>query len=460
MRVLVKSFLFLFVIAALVSTAAWYWAGRGEGPRIQIRQPDKYIGQASTADVAITSPDGQFSRVEVTVEQGDHTFPVFSLAQPADGGAARESAETLYVMRPIGKAALPELRSGPARIVVHAARPVLYGLRQLESEAARDVDVRLEPPRVAVVSTLHYVNHGGAEFVVYRATPNDVESGVRVGEKAYPGFPGSAVGINDEAVRVAFFALLPEDALSTPIQVYARDGAGAEAVASLDHRPFPKPFQRSRISIDDRFLQHVVPQIAAANPAKQLSTAPADMLGSFLKINGDLRRENNAAIAQLASQTAPRMLWRGPFKALTNAAVEARFADNRTYVYQGKEVDRQVHLGFDLAVTAHIPVTAAQDGRVLHAGDLGIYGNCIVLDHGLGVQSLYAHLSSLEAKVGDDVKMGQVMGRSGTTGLAAGDHLHFTMLVNGHAVNPVEWWDPKWTEDRVTRKIREAGGGV
>mgnify|MGYP003345517797 CR=1 FL=1 len=138
----------------------------------------------------------------------------------------------------------------------------------------------------------------------------------------------------------------------------------------------------------------------------------------------------------------------------------ARFADNRTYVYQGKDVDQQVHLGFDLAVTAMIGVTAAQDGRVVHAGDLGIFGNCVIIDHGLGVQSLYGHLSSIGVKVGDTVTMGQVIGRSGTTGLALGDHLHFTMLVNGNAVNPVEWWDPKWTEDRITRKIREAGGGV
>jgi murein DD-endopeptidase MepM/ murein hydrolase activator NlpD len=97
---------------------------------------------------------------------------------------------------------------------------------------------------------------------------------------------------------------------------------------------------------------------------------------------------------------------------------------------------------------------------VLYAGDLGIYGNAVVVDHGLGVQSLYAHLSSIDTNVGDMVKMGQVLGRSGTTGLALGDHLHFTMLLNGNAVNPVEWWDPKWTEDRVLRKIREAGGTV
>jgi murein DD-endopeptidase MepM/ murein hydrolase activator NlpD len=344
---------------------------------------------------------------------------------------------------------------------VRAARPVVFGIRQAESEAVRDVEVRLEPPRVAVLSTFHYINHGGAEFVVYRATPADVESGVRVGDRTYPGFPASAVRVTgDPSTRVAFFGLLHDQDLNTPIQVFARDGAGNETVTGFDYKPFPKPFQRSRIEINDRFLQHVVPQIAAATPDMQLSTAPADQLTSFLKINGELRQKNNETIAELAKKTAAEMLWRGPFKPLTNAAVEARFADNRTYVYDGKEVDQQVHLGFDLAVTARVPVTSAHDGRVLHAGDLGIYGNAVIVDHGLGVQSLYAHLSSIDVKVGDMVKMGQALGRSGTTGLAFGDHLHFTMLLNGNAVNPVEWWDPKWTEDRVLRKIREAGGSV
>jgi murein DD-endopeptidase MepM/ murein hydrolase activator NlpD len=160
----------------------------------------------------------------------------------------------------------------------------------------------------------------------------------------------------------------------------------------------------------------------------------------------------------LSKRTSRDMLWTEAFQPLGNAKVEAKFADSRTYLYQGKEIDHQVHLGFDLAVTAHIPVLAANRGVVLHAGDLGIYGNCIVLDHGLGVQSLYGHLSAIDVKVGDSVNKGQVMGQSGMTGLAAGDHLHFTMLVEGHPVNPVEWWDPKWMQDRVLRKISAAGG--
>jgi murein DD-endopeptidase MepM/ murein hydrolase activator NlpD len=140
--------------------------------------------------------------------------------------------------------------------------------------------------------------------------------------------------------------------------------------------------------------------------------------------------------------------------------VEAYFADHRTYLYKGQEVDHQVHLGFDLAVTSNVPVVAANAGTVMNAQWLGIYGNCVVIDHGMGVQSLYGHLSSFDVKVGDKVTKGQTIGRSGMTGLAGGDHLHFTMLVGGHMVNPVEWWDPHWIADRVDRKLREAAASA
>ena len=454
MRGLIKVLLVLVLLLLVVGGGAWFWAGRSEGPRIQIRQPDGFIGQVSTLDVLLEAPGGAFSRLDVTVEQNGNAYPVFSLDRPTAGTAKQESADRMFVMRQIGKRDIPELQAGPARIVVRAARPVLYGLRDIPSEASRDVQVRLEPPRVAVLSTFHYVNHGGAELVVYRATPADIESGVRVGDVTYPGFPASGVGMQaDEATRVAFFALLQDQDLNTPISVYAKDPAGNEALAPLDFRAFPKPFKRSRIAIDDRFLGRVVPSIAGNVPDMQLSTAPGDLLPSFLKINGDLRRRNGQTITDLAAKTSREMLWKDAFQPLGNASVEAGFADHRTYVYNGKDVDQQVHLGFDLAVTERIPVLAAHRAIVLYAADLGIYGNCVILDHGLGIQSLYGHLSSIDVKPGDTVDKGQVLGRSGMTGLAGGDHLHFTMLVNGHPVNPVEWWDPKWMQDRVLRKI-------
>src|SRR5688572_2178854 len=217
MRAFLRFILVVIALAAVVGGIAWFWAGRGAGPTIDIRQPGQFVGQTSTLELAVDAPGGKFSRVEVVVEQNGKAFPVFeletgSLVSPGGSGVvAQENADRLYVMRPIGKRSIPELQAGPARVVARASRPVLYGLRHLESTAVRDVQVRLEPPRVAVLSTFHFINHGGSEFAVYRATPEDVQSGVRVGDREYRGFPAAGAGISgDPALRVAFFALLPD----------------------------------------------------------------------------------------------------------------------------------------------------------------------------------------------------------------------------------------------------------
>jgi murein DD-endopeptidase MepM/ murein hydrolase activator NlpD len=373
----------------------------------------------------------------------------------------KQDGERILLSGEIGKKTVPQLKAGAARIVVTAARPVLYGVRTLQSTATRDVQVRLERPRVSVISTHHYVNLGGSEMVVYRVTPDDVESGVVVGDVEYPGYPASGITVEgvriaDPAVRVAFFALLYDQDVNTPMRVFARDPAGNSARADFDHRTFPKPFKRSRIALDDKFIDRVVPAILEGTTEIQ---PEGDTLAKFLAINGDLRRKNAGKIASFAAETAPELLWQGiVFHPFTNTAVESAFADQRTYIYKGKEVDRQVHLGFDLASLAGAPIVAANRGKVMFADELGIYGNCVIVDHGMGVQSLYAHLSSIEVQPGQMVEKEQTLGRSGMTGLAGGDHLHFTMLLHGRMVNPVEWWDSHWIEDRILRKLRAAGG--
>lgn len=458
MRFLVRALLILIVLGIVGLGAGYAIAGWQAAPSLDVRSPEKYIGQNTQLEFFVEAPGGRFSRVDAVLEQEGQSTRVFSSdpGEEQQGEVKQASADRLAITRPIGKQALPNLKAGPAKLTITASRPVLYGLRTLETTVTRDLEVRLDPPRAGVVSLHHFINHGGAEFVIFRATPADVSAGVRVANVSFPAFPGTAVGIKDPAARIALFALGHDQDLNTPISIFARDPAGNEATSQVERRQFAKPFAKSRIEIDDSFLQRVVPTIAQNTPGAGIDTS--DLLKGFLTINNDLRRKNNEAIAALAAKTRPEMLWREAFSQLSNTAVESRFADYRTYFYQGKEIDKQVHLGFDLASLQQASVPAANRGTVVFANYLGIYGNCVVIDHGLGVQSLYAHLSTMNVKEGDAVEKGQEIGRTGSTGLAGGDHLHYTMLVNGVAVNPVEWWDPHWIEDRVFRKIRQAGG--
>ena len=450
----------LVLVVLLAAAGVFVYAGQLGAPAIQILKPEKFVGLSTALEVAVEAPGAELENLDIVLEQNGKSHILYSLADPRGAEVKQDGADRLLISREIGRQSIPELQSGEARIVVNASRKVVRNIRTLSSSETRDLRVRLERPRVAVVSTHHYINHGGAEAIVYRVSPDDVASGVVVGETEYPGYPAAGlavegVKITDPALRVAFFALQHDQDVGAPIRLFARDEAGNTARADFDFRVFPKPFKRSRIPLDDRFLNRVVPAILEGTTEVK---PEGNILEQFLIINGELRRRNNQKIASFASQTSPELLWRGDvFHPFTNTGVQSAFADHRTYVYQGKEVDQQVHLGFDLASYAGTSIVAANRGRVLFADELGIYGNTVILDHGMGVQSLYAHLSSIDVTVGETVDKQQQLGRSGMTGMAGGDHLHFTMLVNGTMVNPVEWWDPQWIRDRITRKFHQAG---
>jgi murein DD-endopeptidase MepM/ murein hydrolase activator NlpD len=448
--------LIVIILLGVGAAVAWVMAGSATGPVIEITGPST-IGQTGEIDVAVSTPRGALKRLDVSLAQGGASVGVFSLT-PENATELQIEGDRVSLKRPAGKRTIAELKQGAAEVTVTAVRPVLFGFREATSTTKRAIDVNLSPPQIAVLSSFHYINHGGSEMVVYRVSPPDAESGVRVGDYEYRGFPASGAGIRsgDAGLRVAFFALLWDQDLNAPIRIYARDTIGNEGNGSFDFRVFPKSFRASRIELDDRFLARVVPPILQ-NSTELKVDDPTDYLASYLKINRELRRMNNATITALALQTAPEVLWHGPFKQLLNTAVEAGFADQRTYVYKGQDVDKQVHLGFDLASTAGASVRAANRGRVLHAGWLGIYGNCVIVDHGMGLQSLYAHLSSIGVKVGDMVELDSELGRSGSTGLAGGDHLHFTMLLAGNAITPIDWWSAQWVQDRILRKLADAG---
>ena len=174
----------------------------------------------------------------------------------------------------------------------------------------------------------------------------------------------------------------------------------------------------------------------------------------FKFVNTEMRNDNFQTIRSICQKSASKKLWDGAFLRMRSAAPMALFGDKRTYVVAGKNFASSVHTGVDLASVAHAPIEAANSGIVVFAAPLGIYGNTIILDHGLGVFSLYAHLSSLTAALGKSVKKEELIGYSGTSGLAGGDHLHFGIIVGGQFVNPQEWWDEHWIEDNITKKMQ------
>ena len=240
------------LILGVGAAALWVNAGQAEGPAIAITGPE-VIGQTGEVAVKVTAPGGELTGLTVALVQGESTNALLSSTTQGT-----TEGDDFKVTIPVGKRVLPELKPGEARVDVTAVRPVLFGFRQATASATRTIQVRLTPPQVAVLSQFHYVNHGGSEMVVYRVTPPDADSGVRVGDREYRGFPA---GGSDASLRLAFFALLWDQDLNTPITVYARDSIGNEGSGSFDFRVFPKQFRKSTINLDDRLLARIVPPI-------------------------------------------------------------------------------------------------------------------------------------------------------------------------------------------------------
>lgn len=311
----------------------------------------------------------------------------------------------------------------------------------------RKLVVKLRPPQLEVTSQQHYVRQGGSGIVLFRTSAPAGRSGVRAGDYEAHSFP---VPGGDPNQRFVLFAVPWEGSAKEAIVVFAEDEAGNRA-----ERPFIElykaaPPRRDRLELNDAFLQKVVPSIASSTPGFE---AGGSLIEQFVKINNQLRKLNLAEIGELAQRSAPRFLWSGPFLQMPNSARKAGFAETRDYVYQGREVDRQTHLGLDLASLSHAAVPAANSGTVVFAGWLGIYGNAVLIDHGYGLTSLYGHLSEIRVKPGQPVKRGEAVGSTGTTGLAGGDHLHLEIFVQGKSVDPVEWLDGHWIEDNLRKKM-------
>jgi murein DD-endopeptidase MepM/ murein hydrolase activator NlpD len=379
--------------------------------------------------------------VSIRLRQGDRdsvliedTFEAPELARTYDVGALLTE-----------RAALTE---GPAELVVSATDRALRHLgRGNQAEATRAFTVDFTPPRLEVVPGIHSINQGGSEGVVYQVSSDAVESGVQVGPHFFRG-----VAYGDRFLSL--FAFRYDLAPDTPVQVIARDAAGNETAVDVARKVFPKTFRQREIVLDDAFMNKVVSEIMPRTPSV---ADQGSLVKNYVELNSTLRRQNHERIAELSADLPGAFLFRDAFVQLSNSQVEAVYADHRAYRYGAEIVDRQDHVGFDLSVVARTPIEASNDGRVIYADYFGIYGNTVMIDHGMGLVSLYGHMSQIDVGPGQTVTRGEIIGRSGATGMAGGDHLHFGLFIRGVPVNPTEWWDAHWIRDHVWSLVDPPG---
>jgi murein DD-endopeptidase MepM/ murein hydrolase activator NlpD len=433
--------LLLLIVAAALAGGAWYLWPRieSEPPQIAVAPAVDTLG-AAPLEIAISDRGTGLKSVSATLTQGGTEV---SLAAEQFAEPAKEKKIEVALARVAG------VKEGPAVLRIAARDASLFGGN--EAVLQKEVTIDVTPPTVELVADDRYVNFGGVGVIVYKASPDTASSGVKIGRHFFPGFAGQVKDRPDHLL--AFFAHPYDTAPEERPTLVVTDRAGNAREMRLAYELKNVNYRKSTLPVSDGFLQNKVAPLLADAGARQ--GAAKDV---FVAVNRMLRKENEDRIEAITRQATPSMLWKDAFAQLSNSKVEANFADQRTYTYNGEVIDTAYHLGYDLSVTKQYPVEASNSGTVAFTGDLGIYGNTVILDHGLGLFSLYSHLSSVDVKAGDAVARRQILGRTGETGLAGGDHLHFGIYLAGVAVLPVEWWDQKWIDDNVTPKLEGRGG--
>ena len=422
----------LIIVAAVLVVIFGIVVFSGTRVDLKFARPVVGIGNATTVTVQADDLHGLKAFSVVVEQDGQH--------QTVYEDRTRSSQKSRIYTFTAGKKQAAFLKEGTAKLSVHGKSNDLWGATTTMSH---DIQVILRPPTIVADGRQHYINQGGAELVTLDLGGNWTDAGVRVtnyyaGTFALPGDP------ENSNRRFSLFPYPWDVNPDTVPAAFARNGAGTEVTTTFWVKVFPKKFKETTITLTDKNMGKVVGELDPEGSGS--------LVERFVRLNREMRRVNGQQIYNLRTNTERRVLWSGPFIPVKGTR-ESFFADKRSYVYNGRKVDEQVHLGYDLAQTQNTPVKAANSGKVIYADRLGLYGNCVIIDHGYSLQSLYGHMSRITVKVGDMVSKEGQIGISGATGMAFGDHVHFSMMIAGIQVDPKEWWDEHWIHDRILSKI-------
>lgn len=414
-------------------------------PTVSVDGLGDTIGRGTPLRVTARDRGSGLSHVEVRLAPGDGSEPLVLAREDFPRTSWLGSGVHESTLAPSLGANVP-VPEGKATLEVYAADHSWLSALRRSPRYAHSVVVDVTPPALAAVGKGHSVRVGSSDLAILRVGADAVSSGIQVGDLFFP----AATGVFKETDLHPVLFALPENAPGARPVAVATDAAGNRAEAPLDVQVQPRKFAEKKLPVTDAFLQRKVPELLSQN-----GMPPGDnLLEGYLRINRDLRQTTESRIRDLCSTGAAAPLWSEGFTRMPGSPLSG-FADRRTYTHDGTVIDHQTHLGHDIASLKNAPVPAANAGRVVFVGPLGIYGNAVIIDHGLGLFSLYGHLSEASVTEGAQVARGDPIGKTGDTGLAGGDHLHFSIMVHGVHVDAGDWWDQHWVGERILGPLGE-----
>ncbi len=442
-------FLLLVVLALIIGGGAYIAVVffEKEQPSITLGGSTEYLGKDATFNLSASDAKSGLRTLSFTIQQGDKKVEIINVAFPRRGYSGKIGPAS-YMKDINFKLDNSGLTDGEAELILRVSDYSLRGLLAGNiNEFRKKVTIDTQAPKIRLLHAERYISPGGSGIVIYQLQGSAIKHGAEFAGHLHPGHP---IGDGRDDVFIAYIALPYDTKTIGKSELLAEDAAGNRS--NLAFSPiFKKVAQRKdKINVGDNFLSAKIPEFEQYYPQMQGS-----MVEKYLYTNREVRKANNQKIFDLCQSPISQRLWKDRFTRMPGAS-KAGYADHRTYYYQGKEIDRQVHLGMDIASTQRAEVKAANRGKVVFADYLGIYGNMVLLDHGQGVFSLYSHLSAIQVAIGDEIDTDVVLGLTGTSGMAGGDHLHFSVLINGIFVTPKEWWDQQWINVTIDDPIADS----
>lgn len=425
---------FAVIVVAALGIAGYLFFKDLDGPAIEIKPDTGRVSPQGTLAITMSDPAGIRSLV-VGIRKNNALNIIYE--KHFDQYLPTRTVEVPFKDT--------QLRGGAFELEIRATDASMAGFGQGNTRTElKSMRLDLNPPRISMKNLPPNVRRGGAGVIRYTIDEDVTQNGVLIGDYFVPGY------LQKDGSYLCFFPFpyqMNARDFKNSLFITATDLAGNVTKSRLNVTALERTFKNDKIDLSDNFLQSVEDKLRHLAPDTKTS------LECYLYINNEVRAADAQMLQNLRNDTAAAMLWDGVFLRMPRSAPRAGFADHRFMSYQGKQVGESWHLGFDLASVRNADVPAGNSGRVIFTGEQGIYGNLMVIDHGLGLMSLYSHLSEIMVRPGDVVQKGQVVGKTGSTGLAFGDHLHFGIMVGGKEVTPLEWIDPKWIKDNVTIRV-------
>lgn len=316
-----------------------------------------------------------------------------------------------------------------------------------------NVKIDTKKPKANVLSNSRYIQRGGSAVIVVEVKDKNLKD--------------SYISFNDtkrfkltpyykKNYYVALIAWPIDIEKFNKVNLIAIDKANNKTITKVPFYIQNKKIKQKNIQLNEKFINN----ISSGVLEQSFEKVPKNTKDIFLYSNEVLRQKNIATIEKTAKKAMNNNIVTNfkikAFKRLRGSKTVAGYAERRHYYLNGEQIDEAWHLGIDWASVKNAPIRVSNSGKVIFNGYLGLYGNAIIINHGMGLASLYAHTSNQYIDVGDEVKKNQKIAQTGSTGAVFGDHLHFGILVQGIEVNPLEWMDRNWIKVRITNILNSA----